>query len=250
MSLQLLATKTEMPPPRPHLVPRRRLLERLDSGLADGSVLFLVSAPAGYGKTTVLTEWVLHLGVPPRPLGLPKIRPVWLTLDDGDNDPNRFLSYLAAGLQKMDAALGQRLLDAISHSSVPAWNNVLPPFVNELAAFNAPVLLVLDDYHAITAQSVRDIVDWLLDHVPSNLHVAIASRADPPLALARLRSRGRVTELHHQDLRFNAGEAHAFLSDVLGLPLGLMTGARPWLGPWLKRTDSTVYWRATARPLS
>jgi LuxR family maltose regulon positive regulatory protein len=225
MTLQLLATKIEMPLRRPHLVPRRRLLEQLDGGLAAGSALLLVSAPAGYGKTTVLIDWVRHLGCMPRSIGLPELRPVWLTLDDGDNDPSRFLSYVAAGLQKVDAILGRRLLDAIPNSSVPAWNEALPAYLNELAAFTAPILLVFDDYHAITAQPVHDIVDWLLERAPSNLHLVIASRVDPPLSLARLRGRGRLAELHHQDLCFDAGEAHTFLVDVMGLPLRVRQSA-------------------------
>jgi pimeloyl-ACP methyl ester carboxylesterase len=134
MALQLLATKTEMPPPRPHLVTRHRLLERLDNGLAAGSALVFVSAPAGYGKTTVLSDWVLHLECLSRPVGVSELRPVWLTLDDGDNDPTRFLSYLAAGLRKVDSALGQRLLDAVLLSSLPAWNDVLATTINELVA--------------------------------------------------------------------------------------------------------------------
>ena len=221
MTLQLLATKTETPLRRPHLVPRRRLLEQLDGGLAAGSALFLVPALAGYGKTTVLTDWVMHLGCLPCPMGVPEIRPAWLTVDDGDNDPSRFLSYMAAGLQKVDVALGRHLLGAIPHSSVPTWNDVLPTYVNELAAFAAPVLLILDDYHAITAQPIHDIVDWLLEYAPANLHLVIASRVEPPLSLARLRGRGRLVELHHQDLRFDADEAHTFLTDVMGLSLGV-----------------------------
>ncbi len=192
-------------------------------------------------QPAVPCSWCLLLPVTARPLpsrtgfciwavcrapeGHPEIRPAWLTLDDGDNDPSRFLSYLAAGLQKIDAALGQRLLDVLPRSNVPAWNDVLPAYVNELAAFTAPVLLVLDDYHAITAQPVHDIVDWLLEHAPSNLHLVLASRVDPPLSLARLRGRGRLAELHHLDLRFDSGEAHAFLADVMGLPLGVQQSA-------------------------
>ena len=219
MALQLLATKTEMPPPRPHLVTRHRLLERLDNGLAAGSALVFVSAPAGYGKTTVLSDWVLHLECLSRPVGVSERRPVWLTLDDGDNDPTRFLSYLAAGLRKVDSALGQRLQDAVLLSSLPAWNDVLATTINELVALRTPVLLVLDDYNTITAQPVHDMVGWLIEHAPSHLQFVIASRVDPPLSLARLRGRGCVAELHHQDLRFDARETHEFLTEVMGLPL-------------------------------
>jgi LuxR family maltose regulon positive regulatory protein len=148
-----------------------------------------------------------------------------LTTDEGDNDPTRFLSYLAAGLQKIDAALGQRLLGAIPYGSVPAWNDVLPAYVNELAALRAPILLVLDDYHTITAQPVHDIVGWLIEHAPLNLHLVLASRVDPPLQLARLRARGSVVELHHQDLRFDRGEAYEFLTEVMGLPLDVPQSA-------------------------
>lgn len=219
MALQLLATKTEMPRPHSYLVARRRLLERLDNGLAAGSSLLFVSAPAGYGKTTLLVDWVLHLLDLPRPLGFTEIRPVWLTLDEGDNDPSRFLRYLAAGLQKVDDALGARLLDAIPLTSVPVWNDVLAVCVNALAEFAAHVLLVLDDYHAVQSEAVHAIVGWLLEYGPPNLHLVIATRVDPPLPLARLRGRGRVAELRHLDLCFDAGEAHMFLVEAMGLPL-------------------------------
>ena len=221
MTLQLLSTKTEIPPSRPHLVVRRHLLRRLDDGLASGNCLFLVSAPAGYGKTTLLVNWLAHLRAMPHTADppLPATHLAWLALDEGDNDPARFLSYLGAALRQADADLAHRLISALSLTDLPAWGSVLPVFVNEIAAFPDPVLLVLDDYHHISAQPVHDVVASLLEFMPANLHLVIATRSDPPLPLARLRGRGQITELRQHDLRFTTVEAGDFLLQVMGLSL-------------------------------
>jgi LuxR family maltose regulon positive regulatory protein len=221
MTIQLLSTKTEIPPSRPRLVVRRHLLQRLDDGLASGKCLFLVSAPAGYGKTTLLVNWLTHLRAAQRADDVPatKLHPVWLALDDADNDPARFLGYLGAALRQADGDLARCLMSAIPLTDLPEWDKVLPVLVNEIAAFPDPVLLVLDDYHQISAQPVHDVVTTLLEFRPGNLHLVIATRADPPLPLARLRGCGQITEIRQHDLRFSVTEAGEFLGQVMGLAL-------------------------------
>ena len=221
--MQLLATKTQIPPARPFLVARRDLLQRLDGVLASGGGLVLVSAPAGYGKTTLLAHWLAHLRSERDVTTAPhrNIRCGWLALDSGDNDPARFLCYLSAALQAADAAIGPRFAAAVALAEQQNWGALLPQLVNEIAALSEPVLLVLDDYHHIAAQSVHDLVAALLEFMPANLHIAIVTRSDPPLPLARLRGRGRIVELRQSDLRFSATEAAQFLDGVLSTPLAM-----------------------------
>lgn len=221
MSLQLLATKTEIPRCRHYLVARPRLLHRLDDSMAAGCRLCLVSAPAGYGKTTVLADWLAHLlaAQPDAGASLPLAHAAWLTLDAGDNDPVRFLGYLCAALQLVDPDLAGSLAATFSAADAPVWQSVLPALVNAVTLFPGAVLLVLDDYHCIAAQSVHDLVAGLLDFGPPNLYLVIATRSDPPLPLARLRSCGALTELRQHDLRFSLPEADEFLTRTLSCTL-------------------------------
>jgi LuxR family maltose regulon positive regulatory protein len=201
MQAPLLTTKLYIPPPRPTLVPREHLIERLDDGLRLGHKLTLVSAPAGFGKTTLISAWARGCG-----------RPVaWLSLDEGDDDPARFLTYLAAALR----SVGVEIEEGASTDPVEAFLTVL---INQVSAV-APFMLVLDDYHLVTAQPVHDALAFFLDHMPDNVHLAIVTRADPPLPVARLRGRGQLTELRLADLRFTPGEAAEFLGRVMGLRL-------------------------------
>jgi LuxR family transcriptional regulator, maltose regulon positive regulatory protein len=195
----LLTTKLYAPPPRPNSVLRTRLIERLDDGLRLARKLTLISAPAGFGKTTLLSAWVTGSD-----------RPVaWLALDEGDNDPARFLAYLTVALQTVgvqvegEAAVTEAYLTALVNQA----NGV------------APFILVLDDYHFITAHPVHDALTFLLDHLPETMHLVIATRADPPLPVARLRARGQLTELRLVDLRFTADAVSEFLSRVMELKL-------------------------------
>jgi LuxR family maltose regulon positive regulatory protein len=207
MTTPLLTTKLYIPPVRPELVPRPHLIERLNVGLH--RKLTLISAPAGFGKTTLLSEWVTGCG-----------RPVaWLSLDEGDNDPARFLAYLVVALQTIEPNVGQGMLSAFQAPQPPPMESLLTALVNEIAAAPDPLVLVLDDYHLITARPVHDAITFLLDHLPPQVHLVIASRADPPLPIARLRGRGQVTELRLANLRFTPGEAAAFLNQVMGLEL-------------------------------
>jgi len=203
----LLTTKLYIPPVRPELVSRPRLIERLNEGLH--RKLTLISAPAGFGKTTLLSEWAAGCG-----------RPVaWVSLDEGDNDPARFLAYSVGALQTIEASVGEGVLSAFQTPQPPPIETVLTALINEVAATPDPFALVLDDYHMIEAEAIHDALTFLLDHQPSQMHLVIATRADPPLSIARLRGRGQVTELRQTDLRFALDEAAEFLNRVMGLEL-------------------------------
>ncbi len=213
MSTPLLTTKLYIPPARPNLVPRPRLTERLNEGMTHS--LTLVSAPAGFGKTTLLSEWIHRRGAVPAPVPVP-LQVAWLSLDEGDNDPAHFLAYFIAAIQTIHQDIGQSVVVASQSSQLLAIQTLLTTLINEIAAMPERFTLVLDDYHLITAQPIHDGLAFLLDHLPSQLHLVIATRADPPLPLARLRACGQLTE---SDLRFTTGEAAAFLNRVMGLNL-------------------------------
>jgi LuxR family maltose regulon positive regulatory protein len=204
----LLATKLFVPRPRPDLVPRPRLVARLDAGL-DGGRCSLLSAPAGAGKTSLLAAWVAGLD-----------RPVaWLTLDERDQDFDQVLRYLVAALQTVAPACGRGALAWLDAPQPPPPEVVVTGLVNDLAALPAPGLLVLDDYHLTRAPAVHTAVAFLLDHLPPTLHLVIASREDPPLPLPRLRARHQLVEVRAADLAFGVEEAAAFLGPGMGLRL-------------------------------
>jgi LuxR family maltose regulon positive regulatory protein len=208
VSTPVLATKLFAPARRARLVARPRLVERLGATLDAGHRLTLVSAPAGFGKTTVLGDWITDAG---------DARVGWLSLDEGDNDPTRFVIHLVAALRSAGLDVGAPDADPVSGGS-------LTPLVNDLARAaelepGARWILVLDDYHVIGAPQVHETVGFLLDHGPHRLHLVVATRADPPLPLARLRSRGQLVEVRAADLRFTAAEALEFLNRVMGLEL-------------------------------
>lgn len=207
MPTPILVTKLFVPSPRAEIVARPRLLDRLDANLA--RKLTLLSAPAGFGKSTLVGGWARGCG---RPLA-------WLSLDDGDNDLARFLTYLVAALRTVVPALGEATLAAIQAPQLPPIAAILTPLVNDLSATPQGLVLVLDDYHVIAATSVDEALGFLLEHLPPTVHVILSSREDPPLPLARLRSRGQLDELRAMDLRFTAAEAAEFLGAVMGLAL-------------------------------
>jgi len=218
----LLTTKLYIPI-RPNLVSRPRLIEQLNTGLQ--RKLTLISAPAGFGKTTLLSEWASQ-----RVSESASRRPVaWVSLDKGDGDPARFLAYFVAALRTIpslnETGVGEAALAALQSPQPPPVEAVLTALINEIVAVSQgdhkdrPYILVLDDYHLITAQPVHDVLTFLLNHLPPQMHLVIAGRADPPLPLARLRARGQLTELRAADLRFTPDEAAAFLNDVMGLGL-------------------------------
>ncbi len=215
MDRPLLTTKLHVPALRANLVPRPRLVERLNDGLRDQHRLILVCAPAGFGKTTLLGEWIQSLpeGEGPAP------RVAWITLDEGDNDPARFSAYLVAALRQLDEAVGQASTGALALAGSLLHEAQLVELINQLAALPQTLILALDDYHRVTSQVIHDAVTFLIDHLSENLHLVLATRGDPPLPLPRLRARGQLTELRQSDLRFTATEAAAFLNDVMGLDL-------------------------------
>jgi LuxR family maltose regulon positive regulatory protein len=206
-SAHLLATKLFVPPSRPTLVPRLRLSARLNAGLQ--RKLTLISAPAGFGKTTLLSAWVAGCDRPA----------AWLSLDEGDNDLTRFLIYLIAALQTIAPHLGAGLLAVLQSPPPPPTETVLLALLNEISTIPDPLVLVLDDYHVIDAPAVDNTLAFLLEHLPAQMHLVIATRADPQLPLARLRVRDQLTELRVTDLRFLPAEAAAFLNQAMGLDL-------------------------------
>lgn len=210
MAMPVLATKLFVPPPRAHAVPRPRLVERLREGLHSGRKLTLISAAAGFGKTTVLSEWIADARSRD-----PRLRVAWLSLDEGDNDPSRFLTYLAAALHRADPAIASEA----AALRQPSLELAMTALINDVDRGSHEIILVLDDFQLIEDRSIRDALVFLLEHLPSRLHLAIASRSDPLLPVARLRAGGELTELRAADLRFTAEEAAAFLNQTMNLGL-------------------------------
>ena len=191
MPAPILATKLYIPPPRPNTVLRSRLIERLNEGLSSGRTpgVTLISASAGYGKTTLVSEWVAGCA-----RGETRVRVAWLSLDEGDNDPTRLLTYLVAALQTVAPSVGASVLAALQSPQPPPAETLLTSLINEIATLPDDFILVLDDYHVLDAKpidastSVDHAVAFLLEHLPPRMHLVIATREDPPLPLARLRA--------------------------------------------------------------
>jgi len=211
--IALLETKLYVPRSQRGLVLRPRLSERLDRGTA--SKLVLVSAPAGFGKTTLLTEW---LAARPDALADEQLA-AWLSLDRSDNDPASFWAYVIAALRTAVSGIGESALALLDAPQPPPIETVLTTLLNDLGAVTREIVLVLDDYHVIDARDVQDGMAFLLDHLPPWLHVVMASRADPALPLARMRARGELAEIRAAELRFTADEAAAYLNETMGLQL-------------------------------
>src|SRR3954468_5147215 len=207
MSTPLLTTKLYIPPPRPNVVLRLRLSERLKNGL--GRKLTLISAPAGFGKTTLIGAWIAACDR----------KVAWLSLDEGDSDPTRFLIYFIAALRTIAPTIGEGLLAVLQSPQPPPAESVLTALLNDITSIPDHFILVLDDYHLIDAQPVDQTLTFLLDHLPPQMHLVITTRADPQLPLARLRARDQMTELRATDLRFIPAEAAGFLKGVMGLKL-------------------------------
>jgi len=257
MTAPLLTTKLYIPSPRAELVSRPRLIERIDEGFRRGHRLTLISAPAGFGKTTLLSEWI-NAGVGSMEYGVEDTSPAgsrssptpysllpsshsllptplfaWLSLDEGDNDPARFLAYLIAALQTAEANIGKDILGALQSPQHPPIEELLTALINQINTYpdtaspepgesrrlRQRFVLVLDDYHVIAAQPIHDAMTFLIDHLPGNVHLIISTRADPPLPIARLRGRGQLTELRQADLRFTLEEVTAFLNQMISLDL-------------------------------
>ena len=178
MATPILQTKLYIPSLRPNLVPRPHLIERLNAGVEDR--LILVSAPAGYGKTTLIVEWLRDTGLPA----------AWLSLDEGDNDPVRFFTYLVSALKTILPEVGTTALIMLQSPQKPALDALLSLLINDLTETPDHFILILDDYHVLQIQSIHEMVAFLLDHLPAQMHLVIGTRADPPLPIARLRGQG------------------------------------------------------------
>src|SRR5215213_392514 len=231
MSTPILATKLYIPPARPNVVLRPRLIARLNEGLH--RKLTLIAAPAGFGKTTLVSSWIYDLrfaiddlvstSINSDTIVNPKSkiqnRVAWLSLDDGENDPTRFLAYLVAALQMIAPTIGAGVLAVLQSPQPPPTESILTALLNDIATVSDPFILVLDDYHVIDAKPVDAALTFLLEHLPPQMHLVIATRADPQLPLARLRVRGQLTEVRAVDLRFTPAEAAEFLNQAMGLNL-------------------------------
>ncbi len=223
MPQPLLATKLFIPSPARSLVVRARLLERLDESLNPAGRLTLVSAPAGFGKTTLLSAWAGHL----REAKLQEARRVaWLSLDEGDNDPVVFWAYLIAALQTQADGIGAQALTWLHASQSADPKAAVAALVNDLAPIPGCFVLILDDYHVIRLSSIHDSLAFLVERMPPQFHLVIVTRTDPPLPLALLRGRGQLLEIRLPDLRFSDDEAHSFLSQGLTGALSQSDAAR------------------------
>lgn len=214
----ILTTKLYIPPLRPKAVLRPHLIERLNEGLRQnhgfGRKLTLISAPAGFGKTTLVSEWVQALNK-----AAPPIEAAWISLGEGDDDPARFLAYLVAALQTISASVGETVSGALRAPQPPSTEAILTSVLNEIANTSKPFLLVLDDYHVIEAKPIDKALTFLVEHMPPQMHLVLTTREDPQLPLPRYRARGQMTELRAADLRFTHSEAADFLNRLMGLDL-------------------------------
>jgi len=200
----LLTTKLNIPPARPQLVNRPRLIESLQDGLNYN--LILVSAPAGFGKTTLLSEWLRR--------NQPQISTAWVSLDEGDNDPVRFWDYFITSLRSIHPECGESILPVLHSSEQVSAEPLLTVLINDLAGITGDYVIALDDYHLIESQQVHDGVTYLLEHMPAHMHLAVAARADPHLPLARFRGRGTMLELGADDLRFTPEDTASLLKEL------------------------------------
>ena len=203
----LLQTKLFAPPLRPLAITRPHLIHKLNTGL--NGKLTLVSAPAGFGKTTLVSSWLRQCE---RPF-------TWLSLDKDDNEPNRFLTYLLSALQKIEGKVGQTAVSLLQSAQVPPAETILALLINDLANLAQPLILVLDDYHTIHNLDIHKALTFLLDNAPPQLHLTITSREDPPLPLHRLRSRGLMNGVYARELRFAPAEAAEFLQQTMNVHL-------------------------------
>jgi LuxR family maltose regulon positive regulatory protein len=232
MNRSILQTKLNIPPLRPLIVQRIRLFKMLDQGLSQHYRLALVSALAGYGKTTLITHWLETQSHPA----------AWVSLDAADNDPIGFIIYLIKSLQNVKPEIGDLILETLgagmdNSNNISSWiESILHSLINDLVQIDYPFILVIDDYHVIENQAVHDGITFLLDNLPSNAYIVISTRSDPPLHLANLRARGEIVEIRASDLRFTLPESTAFLNETIGLKLksnelaSLTNRTEGWIG--------------------
>ncbi|MBV9365630.1 MAG: AAA family ATPase [Solirubrobacterales bacterium] len=210
--MSVLGTKLRLPSPRRQLVQRARITDQLRAGGGEGPRLVLVAAPAGFGKTTLLAQWLAAAEGPHR-------RVAWLALDRGDADLRVFLTHLVAAIQTVEPEVGIEALALLGAGAGTPTDAVLVSLINDLDVLAGPTVVALDDYHVIDGAAVHEAVSFLLDNLPPQVTLATATRADPPLPLSRLRARGELVEVRAADLRFTTDEAEVFLNEVMGLQL-------------------------------
>jgi LuxR family maltose regulon positive regulatory protein len=202
-----LETKLYVPQPRPDLVQRTDLIDRLNKGIS--RKLTLISAPAGFGKTTLISEWISQSEIPV----------AWISLDKGDSDPVHFIHYIIAALQSFDANIGEPVLTMLQSPQQPLIEFIMTNLIKEITDIPYDYVLVLDDYHLVDEKKVHNIVEFLLDHLPVQMHLVITTRVDPPLPLARLRVRNQLTEFRAPDLCFTVNETTVFFNKMMNLGL-------------------------------
>ena len=205
----MLLTKLHIPPAGNNTVHRSELYEKLNIGLS--RKLILISAPAGFGKTTVVSDWIDQNKIPS----------AWFSLNDGDNDPADFLSYIILGIQSIHSAFGQGAIKLLNSPNTPSFESVTSLLINEILNINQNFLLVLDDFHLIKSNEVLKLVTYLLEHIPGNIHIVILTRSDPALSVSRLRSQHQLVELRSSDLSFSANDISVLFNKKLKLGLSL-----------------------------
>ncbi len=211
MPVTILATKLYIPPTREKAIARPHLIEKLLNGVSRPGNFTLVSGPAGFGKTTLLSEFVTRLRQPA----------AWVSLDEGDNDPIQFWTYLITACQSILGDVGEPALELLNAPQTLPDETIPSILINDLSKQEGSIVLVLDDYHAIQTPSIHTGLQFLLDHLPHNLHVVVSTRTDPPLPLARFRARNQLVEIRTQNLRFSIEEAAEFLNHTMGLDVSV-----------------------------
>lgn len=224
MSEPLIATKLNIPQPRPNFISRSRLLKQLEDDLLGASgftrKITLVSAPAGYGKTTLVADWGTKLRNMPDSKFVNQIPTFcWLSLEEGDNDQVRFLVYFIAALKQVSERLGETTIAMLQSQQPPPPDVLLASLINDIVGTPSPLVLILDDYHLIHTPTIHQMLNFLIEHQPPQMHMVILTREDPPLPLPKLRVRGQITEIRQDDLRFTLEEMEDYLGKVVGLNL-------------------------------
>jgi LuxR family maltose regulon positive regulatory protein len=209
LTSQMLLTKLHLPSPGNNLIQRTHLFDQLNEGLS--RKLILISAPAGFGKTTLISDWVHRQKVPV----------AWFSLDKSDNDPVNFLSYIISGIQSINEEFGQSAIKLLKSPNKPNLDSILSLIINDILQINDNFLLVLDDFHVINNSEVSEVVHFLLDHNPDNIHLLISTRSDPALPLARLRSQHQLVELRSSDLCFSTNEIYTLFNKRLKIKLSV-----------------------------
>ena len=213
----IIPTKLFKPLTRPALVPRSRLFNQLNNGLH--RTLTLISAPAGFGKTTLVADWICSMGSVQRSLEIPQV--AWLSLDEGDNNLKQFMTYFFKSITRLDSnqMLEDTLLEMLQTPNLSPVETILTPLISSLSTTEQKIIFVLDDYHLIETLQIHRALNFWLEYVPPQIHTVVITREDPPFPLARLRARNQLTELRVADLRFAESETTQFLNGIMGLHL-------------------------------